>query len=83
MIETYLPYTDLYPHMQCFEQRINNEDRHTYFDPQSVAEHASFIYKHCLATEEETMPLANYMDYQKDINPSMREILTDWLIEVH
>ena len=23
------------------------------------------------------------MDYQKDINPSMREILTDWLIEVH
>ena len=29
------------------------------------------------------MPLANYMDYQKDINPSMREILTDWLIEVH
>ncbi len=67
----------------CFEQRINHEDRHTYFDPQSVAEHASFIYKHCLATEDETMPLANYMDYQKDINPSMREILTDWLIEVH
>lgn len=27
--------------------------------------------------------MANYMDYQKDINPSMREILTDWLIEVH
>ena len=23
------------------------------------------------------------MDLQKDINPSMREILTDWLIEVH
>lgn len=23
------------------------------------------------------------MDYQKDVNPSMREILTDWLIEVH
>ena len=23
------------------------------------------------------------MDYQKDINPSMREILVDWLIEVH
>ena len=27
--------------------------------------------------------MPNYMDYQKDINPSMREILTDWLIEVH
>ena len=29
------------------------------------------------------MPLGNYMDYQKDISSSMREILTDWLIEVH
>ena len=27
--------------------------------------------------------MSNYMDYQKDINSSMREILTDWLIEVH
>ena len=29
------------------------------------------------------MPASNYMDFQKDINPSMREILNDWLIEVH
>ena len=29
------------------------------------------------------MPVPNYMDYQKDIHPSMREILNDWLIEVH
>ena len=29
------------------------------------------------------MPATNYMDFQKDINPSMREILNDWLIEVH
>ena len=36
-----------------------------------------------MATEDETRPMTNYMDYQKDINPSMREILTDWLIEVH
>lgn len=66
-----------------FEQRVNFEDRQSYFDPQCVAEHAAHIYKHCLATEDETAPLANYMDLQKDINPSMREILTDWLIEVH
>jgi hypothetical protein len=59
------------------------EDRDTYFDPQCVAEHASTIYKHCLSAEEVSMPLANLMDYQKDINPSMREILADWLIEVH
>ena len=59
------------------------EDRSTFFDPQCVAEHASYIYRHCLATEEQSQPLHNYMDLQKDINPSMREILTDWLIEVH
>ena len=29
------------------------------------------------------MPMAKYMKYQEDINPFMREILTDWLIEVH
>lgn len=23
------------------------------------------------------------MEFQQDINPSMREILSDWLIEVH
>jgi len=66
-----------------FEQRVEFEDRDSYFDPQCVAEHAAHIYKHCLAVEEKTMPLANLMDFQKDINPSMREILCDWLIEVH
>jgi ssDNA-specific exonuclease RecJ len=66
-----------------FEQRVELEDRDSYFDPQCVAEHAAHIYKHCLAVEEQTMPLANLMDYQKDINSSMREILCDWLIEVH
>ena len=66
-----------------FESRIDPEDRDTYFNPQAVAEHASHIYRHCLSTEEATMPIANYMDYQKDIQVSMREILNDWLIEVH
>jgi len=66
-----------------FEQRVDMEDRSSFFNPQFVAEHASYIYRHCLVTEEQTRPMQNYMDYQKDINPSMREILTDWLIEVH
>lgn len=66
-----------------FEQRINLEDRPTYFDPQSVSEHAAYIYKHCLATEGNTLPIPNYMDYQKDINSTMRAMLCDWLVEVH
>lgn len=66
-----------------FEQDVNLEDRPSFFDPQHVSEHASHIYYHCLATEKESMPMPLYMDYQKDINPSMREILTDWLNEVH
>jgi len=42
---------------------VDQEDRSAYFDPQHVAEHASFIYRHCVMTEDKTMPMANYMDY--------------------
>jgi len=37
-----------------FEQAVDMEDRASFFDPQCVAEHASHIYKHCLAEEEKT-----------------------------
>ena len=32
-----------------FEQKVDLEDRATFFNPQYVAEHASHIYKDCLA----------------------------------
>ena len=59
---------------------MHEDDRAKYFDPQYVAEHADFIYNHCLATECENLPDPNYMSKQTDINPQMREILIDWLI---
>ncbi|KAG5021982.1 hypothetical protein JHK82_017859 [Glycine max] len=35
-----------------------------------------------LQTELQRKPLTNYMEkLQKDINPSMRRILVDWLVE--
>ena len=46
-----------------FEQRIDLEDRHSYFNPQYVAEHASHIYRHCLATEADSCPSPTYMEY--------------------
>lgn len=36
-----------------------------------------------MATEEETLPIPNYMDYQYQINSGMRAMLIDWIVEVH
>lgn len=66
-----------------FEARVEQVDRKKYFDPHYVAEHATHIYEHCLDTEDYTLPNPKYMAHQTDINASMREILVDWLIEVH
>ena len=66
-----------------FESRVELADRRKFFDPHYVAEHASFIYEHCLNTEHASLPSPTYLAQQTDINASMREILIDWLIEVH
>ena len=66
-----------------FESRVELADRRKYFDPHYVAEHATFIYEHCLNTEHSSLPSPTYLAQQTDINASMREILIDWLIEVH
>ncbi|KAG6432591.1 hypothetical protein SASPL_104172 [Salvia splendens] len=52
-------------------------------DPQLCATIACDIYKHLRASEAKKRPSASFMErVQKDINPSMRSILVDWLIEV-
>ena len=66
-----------------FEARVDQCDRKKFFDPQYVAEHANYIYEHCLDTESVLQPNPRYMVRQTDINASMREILVDWLVEVH
>ncbi|XP_042479293.1 cyclin-A1-4-like isoform X2 [Macadamia integrifolia] len=54
-----------------------------YQDPQLCATIACDIYKHLRASETKKRPSTSFMEeVQKDINPSMRAILIDWLVEV-
>lgn len=44
-----------------FEARVDQFDRKKFFDPQYVAEHANYIYEHCLDTESVLQPNPRYM----------------------
>jgi cyclin A len=59
------------------------QDRAHANDPQFCVEYVDEIFEHLLATEDKLRPTASYMDtVQHDINPTMRGILIDWLVEV-
>ncbi|XP_022867393.1 cyclin-A1-4-like [Olea europaea var. sylvestris] len=52
-------------------------------DPQLCATIACDIYKHLQASQAKKRPATDFMErVQRDINPSMRAILIDWLVEV-
>ncbi|KAL8216255.1 hypothetical protein R6Q57_023092 [Mikania cordata] len=54
-----------------------------FMDPQLCATMACDIYQHLRASEVKKRPAIDFMEkVQKDINPSMRAILIDWLVEV-
>uniref|UniRef100_A0A0D9Y5P6 Uncharacterized protein n=1 Tax=Oryza glumipatula TaxID=40148 RepID=A0A0D9Y5P6_9ORYZ len=54
-----------------------------YEDPQLCATLASDIYTHLREAETRKRPSTDFMEtIQKDVNPSMRAILIDWLVEV-
>lgn len=60
-------------------QDIDND----HSDPQMCSTYASDIYVHLRMAEIKRRPMANFMDsMQQDINPTMRGILIDWLVEV-
>ena len=50
-----------------------------------LAEYMNDVYPNLLEDEKnlKIKPLYNYMEYQQDINPIMRGILINWIIEVH
>jgi hypothetical protein len=52
-------------------------------NPQAAAEYMVDIMKYLMDTEASRVASANYMSKQSDINAKMREILVDWLVEVH
>jgi len=50
-------------------------------DPQQVAEYAPDIYR--VLQREEGCPQPDYMSRQPHVNCKMRDILADWLVDVH
>jgi G2/mitotic-specific cyclin-B, other len=53
-------------------------------NPQQVGDFAEEILKSCLSQEGQTQPASDYMaKTQKDIAEKMRQILVDWLVDVH
>ena len=55
----------------------------SFTDPQLCATFARDIYNHLRASEVKKRPSTDYMEkIQEEIDPSMRAILIDWLVEV-
>ena len=52
-------------------------------DPSMCAEYVREIFQYYRQLEKTTMPNANYMEHQEELEWKMRGILVDWLIEVH
>jgi hypothetical protein len=65
---------------RCMDRTMTSEEQR---DPQMVAAYMDDIVKHMREMELKRMPFPDYMDRQKEINAKMREILIDWLVEVH
>ncbi|XP_024396701.1 cyclin-A1-4 isoform X1 [Physcomitrium patens] len=62
----------------CYED-IDND----HCDPQMCSSYATDIYEHLRMAEMKRRPSANFMEsIQQDVNPTMRGILVDWLVEV-
>ncbi|WVQ68207.1 uncharacterized protein L199_006414 [Kwoniella botswanensis] len=53
------------------------------FDTTMVAEYADEIFNHMEVLEESVMPNPRYMDFQTEIEWTMRTTLIDWLLQVH
>jgi len=68
--------------MNAGEQRAHQIDQADRMDTQLCSEYASDITRYWRAVEMRRAPNPNYMKSQNDINPRMREILVDWMVEV-
>ena len=69
--------------VQDFEDAVADLDAEDLDDPSMCAEYVKEIFEYYKTLEIQTLPNANYMDHQDDLEWKMRGILIDWLIEVH
>lgn len=51
-------------------------------DPQNVENYIQEIMEYTIEQQKEFRVNPNYMEWQKDIDKNMRQILIDWLIDV-
>lgn len=66
-----------------FEESVLDLDADDFEDPLMVAEYVVEIFEYLKDLEQTTMPNPVYMDHQQYLNWQERNILVDWLIEVH
>ncbi|KAL1297743.1 hypothetical protein AAFC00_006282 [Neodothiora populina] len=53
------------------------------WDTSMVAEYGEEIFAYMRELENKMRPNAHYMDFQQDIQWSMRSVLVDWVVQVH
>jgi len=63
--------------------RADQLDRADERNPQRASQYASDIFANLKDKEALFLPRSDYMEHQRDLNPTMRAILIDWLVEVH
>ncbi|KIY43775.1 hypothetical protein FISHEDRAFT_51848 [Fistulina hepatica ATCC 64428] len=59
------------------------EDDNDNADPAMVSEYCDEIFEYMSQLETEILPARNYMDSQHEIDANMRQVLVDWLLQVH
>ena len=68
---------------QSFEDGVMDLDAEDMDDPLMVAEYVVEIFDYLKDIEESTMPNPDYMEHQEHLEWKLRDVLVDWLVEVH
>ena len=68
---------------QALDDAVPDLDAEDYEDPLMVAEYVAEIFEYFRTLEDTTMPNPTYMDHQEHLDWNERDVLVDWLIEVH
>lgn len=68
---------------QTLEEAIQDLDAEDSEDPLMVAEYVHDIFDYLKVLERTTLPNPDYMEHQDDLDWHERNVLIDWLIEVH
>ncbi|KAH9908681.1 G2/mitotic-specific cyclin-B [Xylariomycetidae sp. FL2044] len=71
------------PEVVLYPPGVKDLDTEDLDDPYMVAEYANEIFEYLRELELKSIPNAEYMQHQDDLEWKTRGILIDWLIEVH